>query len=148
MAAYDNADTAHRDFLYFNGKFQRVCSNFVSFFEQFTTDQLRIDGLSTTLEKDAMKLTVTVYGREFVAEMAALTNGSDINGQVDFSEVNGSSRRWVDSFIITSGGHITDQAGKTVMPVHDWSRNQCLFFLNLVHQGLSKPLDRYAPANG
>ncbi|WP_447650956.1 hypothetical protein [Pseudomonas abietaniphila] len=148
MAAYDNADTAQRDFLYFNGKYQNVCRGFVTLFEQLSPDKLSIDGLVTILDKESFTFDVRVYGRRFVAEMGALTSGSDLHGYVDFSEVLKSSRRRVDSFIITSSGEIADLSGKPIFPVHDWSRNQILFFLNLVHQGLSKPADRYSPSTG
>lgn len=146
MTPYTNLQTAKRDFLYFDGKYQKVLRCFSLFIEQVIPEVQRIDGLKITLNTDYHLVTVDCYGRRFVAEIAGVVKGDDVQGHVDFSEVFEGRRRKVDSFIVTTGGNFSESSGKEIGAVSDWSDAQSIFFLNLIHLGLSHPPERAATA--
>lgn len=145
MANYSNSQTAKRDFLYFDHKYQSVLRNFNALFEGVLPELKNIDGLHATLDPETHIFTVECYGRRFLAEIAAVVNGAEVQGRVDFSEIFENRRRQVESFFVTHDGHFADLSEKKIAHVSDWSGAQPLFVMNLLHLGLSKPPERFSP---
>lgn len=144
-AMYEKMEIAVNHFNYFKTRSERVGRSFIALFENFSPATLGFDGLTASLDATAHTFDVEMFGRRFIAELSLLTKESDVVGYVEYSEMFEGSRRLVEAFQINSQSQVCDVSGKELMPVEDFSSKQSLFILNLIHLGLSKPIQRVAP---
>jgi hypothetical protein len=142
---YDKIETATTHFNYFKTRSDRVRRSFIALFEDFNPINLGFDGLTVNLDDTAHTFEVEMFGRRFIAELCLLTKDSDVVGYVEYSEMFEGKRRVVDAFQISSQSYVSDVSGKELIPVQDYSEKQNLFILNLIHLGLSKPIQRGTP---
>lgn len=142
---YDKIETAITHFSHFKTRSDRVSKAFIALFEDFNPINAGLTGLTASLNETAYTFTVEMFGRHFITEMCLLTKDSDVAGYVEYSEIFEGNRRLVHAFQINSQSYVTDVSGKELMPVQDYSSTQNLFILNLIHLGLSKPIQRTAP---
>jgi hypothetical protein len=142
---YDKIEVAITHFSHFQKRSDRVGKAFIALFEDFNPINAGLAGLTVSLDENAYTFKVEMFGRQFITEMCLLTKDSDVVGYVEYSEIFEGNRRLVDTFQINSQSYVTDVAGKELIPVQDYSSKQNLFILNLIHLGLSKPIQRAAP---
>lgn len=142
---YDKIETAITHFSHFKTRSDRVRKAFIALFEDFNPINAGLAGLTVSLDETAYTFRVEMFGRQFITEMCLLTKDSDVVGYVEYSEIFEENRRLVDVFQINSQSYVTDVSGKELIPVQDYSSKQNLFILNLIHLGLSKPIQRAAP---
>jgi hypothetical protein len=139
MDLYANLSDAVNNFSYSQVRFTKIQAGFGEFFENFNPENLQISGVTMHLDVPAGTCVITAFGRIFSATVTPLMVGKEMFGHVEFIENVGSKKVAIERFLITSNMVMT-LAREALMPVSNFSNQQSLHILNLIHKGLSKPL--------
>ncbi|WP_202369643.1 hypothetical protein [Pseudomonas sp. MWU318] len=142
MEMYDDVRTAIQDFSGFQRRWSKVKNGFEEFFGNFNPDALQIPGISIVLDVAIGTCTIEAFSRKFEASLSPLlANDKSLVGNVEFVELVKEKRILIERFFITHQQSVMTLAGETLMPVADFSEQQTRHILNLLLQGLSRPIN-------
>lgn len=139
MEHYQDVGQAVRGFSYFQQRYGRISAHFSELFENFNPDALQIKTVAIEPTEDRTSFKITAIGREFYASLSPIAYGAELLGHVDFYEVVDNERLGVRSFYVSHTGFFGQEKSEQTLPVSDFSSDQTLFILNLIHHGLSHP---------
>ncbi|WP_339428388.1 MULTISPECIES: hypothetical protein [unclassified Pseudomonas] len=139
MELYDDIHEAVSDFAGYQRRFTKIRESFEEFFANLNPDTLQIAGMSVELNASAGTCEINAFQRKFFATLSPLIIDKELIGHVEFGETIGQKKTAIERFLINSKFVMT-LARKPLIPTSDFSSLQTLYILNLVRQGLSKPV--------
>ncbi|RVD74326.1 hypothetical protein [Pseudomonas koreensis] len=139
MELYNDIHDAVSDFVGYQRRFTKIRESFEEFFANLNPDTLQIAGMSVEIDALAGICEINAFQRKFFAKLSPLVIDKEIIGHVEFGETIGQKRTAIERFLINPKFVMT-LARKPLIPISDFTNVQTLYILNLVRQGLSKPV--------